>query len=401
MPQIVALLTAELPGPIRFSEAEAMLHVQDDEIAFALWLRADLEVVEQTKLHATILPDQKTKVEVRYRRVGDGPQIGDNQVAIVVSSVRAAQEQIRSEFAQFLNNQSFLSEGNVTYRTEPHLLEEIWELRTDIMEPVELGASPQLAELRNSVVGDLWTIGKQAANWLWWRTSGRGELSVRKGPFYWSSDGKNWLMLPTAVANHGEVIPSIKIDAGIQKDFANHEVWPIRMPLGRELFHESWRLMHDQPRSALLLAIAAAEVGFKEWASSIAPDTAWLFENIQSPPLDKLLGELFPKLAADKFSVILPTGMSKQHLVKVIRRGVEVRNTIAHSPPSSRRYQNASHFLDYANLGEFQELLLCVSDLLWILDYLWLRSNNLQANWALERARPTSRSSLGLEGYLA
>ena len=93
--------------------------------------------------------------------------------------------------------------------------------------------------------------------------------------------------------------------------------------------------------------------------------------------------------------------MSKQHIVKVIKKGMEARNTVAHSLRSSPRYQRAARMLEFVHFDEFQEFLLCVSDMLWVLDYLWLRFHKRDANWALERARPISRSSLGLERHLA
>jgi hypothetical protein len=42
-------------------------------------------------------------------------------------------------------------------------------------------------------------------------------------------------------------------------------------------------------RSAIVLAVAAAEVGFKQFAVKIFPDTAWILEHLQSPPLTKML----------------------------------------------------------------------------------------------------------------
>ena len=52
------------------------------------------------------------------------------------------------------------------------------------------------------------------------------------------------------------------------------------------------RRINRNPRSSLILGVAAAEVGFKQFASKTLPDTAWLLE-FPSPPLFDML-QKFP-----------------------------------------------------------------------------------------------------------
>jgi hypothetical protein len=286
--QVVTQIEPALPGLVRFRDTNPSFQISSaEESAFALWLIVDMEVDEKAELRATISADPLTLVEVRYDQSNQGPPIGRNEIAVVAASIRKVPEPVRSEFEQLLLNQAYLRDGHLTYRSEPQRVENIWELGTDVLEPSELTASPELLAIRNSVAGELRRVGKFTANWLWWRCSGRGELSLRQGPLYWSPNGSEWLLVPTGIANYREIIPSIKIDEGVRQDFASLNDQTLGKRLGRELFREAWRLMHVQPRSALLIAIAAAEVGFKEWASEVAPDTAWLFETIQSPPIDR------------------------------------------------------------------------------------------------------------------
>jgi hypothetical protein len=64
-------------------------------------------------------------------------------------------------------------------------------------------------------------------------------------------------------------------------------------PLGHELFSEAWAQRMVNRRSSLVIGIAAAESGFKEFVGKLLPQANWLIQNIQSPPLVKMLVE-FP-----------------------------------------------------------------------------------------------------------
>jgi hypothetical protein len=46
-------------------------------------------------------------------------------------------------------------------------------------------------------------------------------------------------------------------------------------PLGHELLREAWANRGQNPRSSLVLAIVAAEVGFKQFASRTSADGGW------------------------------------------------------------------------------------------------------------------------------
>jgi hypothetical protein len=59
-----------------------------------------------------------------------------------------------------------------------------------------------------------------------------------------------------------------------------------REPVAHELWREAWNLRHTNPRSSLVIGVAAAEVGLKQLIAASVPDAASLVENIPSPPLD-------------------------------------------------------------------------------------------------------------------
>ena len=68
-------------------------------------------------------------------------------------------------------------------------------------------------------------------------------------------------------------------------------------PIAHELFHEAEELARANPRSAIIVAVAAAEVGFKRFVAQLVPECNWLLLNVASPPLiDMLTGSFLPSL---------------------------------------------------------------------------------------------------------
>jgi hypothetical protein len=140
-------------------------------------------------------------------------------------------------------------------------------------------------------------------------------------------------------------------------------------PLAHALFREAWALKDSNRRSSLLMGIVAAEVGFKHYASQLAPDTRWLMEELPSPPLEKMLRDFFPRIPAkNRFGgrdPHVPMAIQEQ-----LKKGVTVRNKVTH------RGEDA---LSHASL---KEVLLAVKDLLWLLDF------HSGSGWALAHVRP-------------
>ena len=126
-------------------------------------------------------------------------------------------------------------------------------------------------------------------------------------------------------------------------------------PLAHKLFREGWNLRETNARSSLVIGVAAAEVGVKKLIGSLVPETQWLMEEIQSPPLDKLLQKYLPTLRVKaKFDgkKILPPRI----LINTLTKAVKCRNKIVHTgqePPTMK---------------ELHEILWAINDLLWICD---------------------------------
>lgn len=173
----------------------------------------------------------------------------------------------------------------------------------------------------------------------------------------WSTDGSHWrgasrirgfdLLVGVPYSIKG---PSDAVVRDVQKLVQDG----IGEPLGRELYREACKLKQSSTRSALVLGVAAIEVGIKELISELVPNSSWLVDNLPSPPIEKLYGKYLPTLPLKA----VPLGKSRAlppPLMKHVKRAVEARNLIVHTGQESD--------------GTFvHDFLLSASDILWILD---------------------------------
>lgn len=146
-------------------------------------------------------------------------------------------------------------------------------------------------------------------------------------------------------------------------------------PLYHDLFREAWQNQNGNPRSSLVMGVAAAETAIKTAMTDLNPSLTWLVENLQSPPLDKMLRDYMCQLPArctfDGRVRRLP-----KRLINLIRKGVESRNRLVHGRGTT------------ISKDDLRETLHAVSDLLYLLDY--YRGEE----WALERISPAVLSAI-------
>ncbi len=99
-------------------------------------------------------------------------------------------------------------------------------------------------------------------------------------------------------------------------------------PAGHELLREAWNLRHDSPRSALMLGVAALEVGVKEFVSKLVPQSEWLCFEMPAPPVVKMLQEYLPKLPVElkiNGKVFIP-----EKIIETLKKAVVKRNRVTH-----------------------------------------------------------------------
>jgi hypothetical protein len=177
----------------------------------------------------------------------------------------------------------------------------------------------------------------------------------------WSPDGTEWTRLP------GFASVSISISGGIPplSNSTREEIQALVQagntePLGHELYREAWEQQGSNPRSALILGIAAAEAGFKQFLGILVPHARWLAENAPSPPLVVMLEKYLPTLPVrNTFAgrVLAPP----PDILNTLRKGVglrnELRNELTHRGVASLEHDT------------LEAVLSAVRDVLWLLDY--------------------------------
>ena len=124
------------------------------------------------------------------------------------------------------------------------------------------------------------------------------------------------------------------------------------------------------------MAAAALETGAKIHISEIAPDTAWLVEEMPSPPIFKVLRDYIPALHSDRGKDVEWWLKFRPHL-KTASSLFEVRNKIAHTGCVP---ENAKTPVEYTN---------AVKDILYALDVL------AGHEWAKQRLSFPIRRELG------
>jgi hypothetical protein len=126
-------------------------------------------------------------------------------------------------------------------------------------------------------------------------------------------------------------------------------------PLGHQLFRGAWTQRVSNPRSALAIGVAALEVGVKELIGKLVPEAYWLVEQLQAPPVRRILRDFVPTLPLRARLSGKALDLPKELLTQV-HKAVEARNRLVHRgelPPTRE---------------ELTKMLKAIRDVLWICD---------------------------------
>jgi hypothetical protein len=197
--------------------------------------------------------------------------------------------------------------------------------------------SNSLRDLFEEVLLELGQVSRTLALTLRWRYGVEVPLSplVHLGAEY-SLDGLQWtpafseLKFRTKLGAIG--MPLFANDASKLAELLDSRA---RIPTGHELLFEAQELAWTYERSALIISVAALEVGFKELVAELVPHTAWLVEHLPAPPLETLIGEYLPTLPVREH---LPGSTEievQSGLVDAVRKAVRLRNGLIHSGSSA------------------------------------------------------------------
>jgi hypothetical protein len=208
--------------------------------------------------------------------------------------------------------------------------------------------------LIDEIFGDLRSLLTSTIDVFRWRHGLVG------GPIGWveafySGDSNKWLKF--TLARRIELGVGIPFKKSL-KDVPQEEIVRLveedkQEPIAHQLLREAWELKQSNPRSALAIGMAAAEIGVKDLIAVLVPGAGWLVQETPSPPIVKMLRNYLPKLPVRgqfKDKRLKPP----KELIRLIDKGTDFRNGLVHAgkPPPNWR--------------ELQEILRAVNDLLWI-----------------------------------
>jgi hypothetical protein len=192
----------------------------------------------------------------------------------------------------------------------------------------------------------------------------------------WSDDSEHWHRFPVDVKWEASALSLPRSTSQEAEELETMMASGIREPLAQAVFREAQRAaaQREYP-SALVMGIAALEIGVKQLIGSLIPAAAWLAENAPSPPIVAILRDYLPTLPAHGSiggQVIPPP----EAVLEVLKKAVTARNATVHAG------QGKLH-PDFIAL--VQE---AIADVLWMCDYF---SGN---KWAFQHLSERTQASL-------
>jgi hypothetical protein len=188
--------------------------------------------------------------------------------------------------------------------------------------------SAEVQEFNLQQVRDMREATHNALTAMRWRLGLFGpHKPVTFGQQQFSIDGENWHAFSlggTVRISSRSVPPLTRYESQIQ-DLLDADA---REPLAHALWHEAFEQRGTSPRSAILIGIAALEVGIKQYAIACVPGAAWLLEEAPAPPILRMLTEFLPNLTPPESGARFEA--PDEATMGTIRKGVRIRNEVTH-----------------------------------------------------------------------
>ena len=212
-----------------------------------------------------------------------------------------------------------------------------------------------------------------------WRANELGPHNpISSRGFTWSTDREFWHPMPAEHSVRAESKSATEPSVTIKTDVHQIVDSDGNAPLHHDLFREAWQQRFHNPRSSIIVGMAAAEIAVKRCVSNLVPNAEWLATNLPTPPLARMLSEYLPQLPAKcdfDGEVLAPP----KPVLDDLKKGVTIRNQLTHAGASNPSGESV------------QSILQSVHDLLWIVDYY------SGYEWALEFLRPETLEAIRAE----
>lgn len=142
-------------------------------------------------------------------------------------------------------------------------------------------------------------------------------------------DGETWHQLPARGSVYASVSQGLVLTDAASAEVGRLLAADVSEPVAQELLREARSIMSPHSRASLVIAIAALEVGLKDFIASQVPETTWILEESPSPPTVRMLREYLPKLAAVSERIVGSEAIPG-NVLAVIKDGNDRRNRVVH-----------------------------------------------------------------------
>lgn len=239
------------------------------------------------------------------------------------------------------------------------------------------GLPDSIAEYGTATSLEVATRMRRAFELVRWRSN----ASVPNHPFeYVGADfsvdgGKTWVRLPLKARTTVRRPAGLAFDEEASASLMALAADGVDEPVAHHLLREAFDVAGANPRSAIVIGVAALEAGFKHLVEKLLPESAWLVEKLPSPPVTKMLAEFMPTLPA-VLTFDDTVHPPPKYARKLVAEAVEERNRVAHTGAAG---------MDAKALASTLE---CFRDLLYLFDY---HSGHA---WALDHLSTGFRTAL-------
>ena len=247
---------------------------------------------------------------------------------------------------------------------------------TRVRIPALSGFPENFRSFVKSVSDELRDIAYRTISVLRWRANELGPHNpIATRGLYWSTGGSFWHPMPADRLLRTEIHGVLRTSDRVRDEVDVIVAAGGFAPLHHDLYREAWEQRYKNPRSSIVIGMAATELSVKRCISDLVPEAEWIATNLPSPPLIRMLNEYFPRLPAqcDFNGCVKPPPKA---VLEDLKKGVTIRNQLSHAGTSSPSGDTV------------EAILLSVHDLLWLVDYY---SGH---DWAIDFLRPETRNAL-------
>jgi hypothetical protein len=140
----------------------------------------------------------------------------------------------------------------------------------------------------------------------------------------WSLDNTNWYSFDYEIPfsmSIGEITVTYDEPDNLIVDALKYSIEKPE-PIYHELFRDAINLINLSPRSSLVISVSSLEVCIKHFLIKKIKSADWLIDNLQSPPVEKILYDFLPQLGLDTSSIIDDK--------ETVRNLISERNNLVH-----------------------------------------------------------------------